>query len=61
MLLSRDGRGEAGRISDTACERSLIWPLESLFGQIIHPARDREGEESQGKDRTARRKTEWKR
>lgn len=61
MLLPEDGRGEAGRISDTAYERSPIWPLESLVGQITHPARDREGEECQGKDRTDRRKTEWKR
>lgn len=35
---------------------SRVW-----VGQITHPARDREGEESQGKDRTDRRKTEWKR
>lgn len=61
MLLSRDGRAEAGRISDTAYGRSPIWPLESQVGQITHPAGDRDGEESKGKDRTDRRKTEWKR
>lgn len=48
MALSRDRRGEAGRISDTA-DRGQV-------GQITHPARDPEGEEFKGKDRTDRRK-----
>lgn len=44
--------GEAGRISDTA-DRGQV-------GQTTHPVRDREGEEFKGKDRTDRRKMEWK-
>lgn len=37
------------------------WPLESQVGQIDHPARDQEGENFKGKDRTDRREREWKR
>lgn len=71
MLLSRDGRVEAGRISDTA-KCPTLWPLEGQVLQIGQPARQlllavnkalgREGGEgSKGKDGTDRRKRDWKR